>query len=319
MENPLITIGITAYNSETTIQRAVDSALAQTWKSLEIIIVNDASTDCTRSILEKLAAEHSSIHLISMTCNQGVAVARNKIVQAANGEFLAFFDDDDESVPHRIERQYERIIAYEQRWETDLIICHSARLQYWPDGTRRIEPTMGCDEQIQAPAGLRVAERILIGRPYKNAFGACATCSQMARLSVYRRLGGFSEHLRRGEDTELNIRLARAGAHFVGIDEPLVIQYINLSHDKSLAIERYNQLALLETSRDFLEKILWYEFCRSWLDIKYDYFSRNYFLSLGKALKLFLLSPVKFVKRFIWVFPNLKFNFTTHNLYKENL
>src|SRR5262249_22760162 len=105
LSNPLVTIGITAFNAEDTVARALSSALAQTWQPFEIVVVDDASTDKTRSVIEAIAARYDIIRVVSNMANSGVASARNQIINRAKGEFLVFFDDDDVSRPNRVERQ----------------------------------------------------------------------------------------------------------------------------------------------------------------------------------------------------------------------
>jgi glycosyltransferase involved in cell wall biosynthesis len=197
----------------------------KSWRPVEILIVDDGSEDATPEILAELRKEHPEIRLIRHDRNLGIAATRNRILAEARGELLAFFDDDDESLPERVEAQRRRILEYEREFADGApVICHTARLQLYPDGGQRTVPTMGEREGRPAPAGLPVAERVLLGKRLKDAYGACATCSQMARLSTYAIVGGFDPMLARCEDTDLNVRLAIAGAHFVGIARPLVAQ-----------------------------------------------------------------------------------------------
>jgi glycosyltransferase involved in cell wall biosynthesis len=92
---------IPAYNSALTIARAVDSALAQTCKDQEIIVVNDGSTDGTAGILENYG---QTIIAISQP-NRGRAAARNAGLAIARGEYIAFLDADDEWVEHKLATQ----------------------------------------------------------------------------------------------------------------------------------------------------------------------------------------------------------------------
>ena len=80
---PLITVGITAYNAAGTIEAAVESALAQNWKPKEIIVVNDASSDCTGEILDALASKFPDIRVIHHPENKGVAGAKKQFVHGA--------------------------------------------------------------------------------------------------------------------------------------------------------------------------------------------------------------------------------------------
>ena len=80
MSKPLVTLGLTAFNAEDTVARALGSALAQTWRPLEIIVVDDASTDNTRSVIDAIAVRHHNIRVVVNARNSGAAVARNEIV-----------------------------------------------------------------------------------------------------------------------------------------------------------------------------------------------------------------------------------------------
>ena len=229
MNRPTITIGITCYNAELTISSALDSALDQTYNAQEIIIVDDSSKDNTVSIIDKYSSVRQNIFVFKNKFNSGVAYSRNLIIENATGEFLAFFDDDDISDPRRLELQLSRILEYERNFTNDLmVLCHTAREQFFPNGIVQIEPALGQEASDTAPFGLDVARHALMGMPISGGYGSCATCSQMARTNVYRQLGGFLVFLRRCSDFELAVRFARAGGHFLGISEPLVKQSMTL-------------------------------------------------------------------------------------------
>ncbi len=319
MTNPLVTIGITAFNSADTVARAVDSALAQTWRPLEVVVVNDCSADATPAVLARLATRHSELRVFQNESNVGVAASRNRILAEAKGAFIAFFDDDDESLEERVEVQLRRILEYERDFgEGRPVICHTARRLIYPDGSERIAATMGQREGRAAPASLPVAERILLGTPLEDGYGACPTCSQMARLDTYRSLGNFDPAFRRSEDTDFNIRLAKAGGHFVGVDRPLVVQTMNRSPDKSLAGERFYTLMLLEKHRDVADRFGLYAFCRRWIEMKYDSLEgrRGAFL-LGLA-GLALAHPTRTLRRLRLAQSNFGLNRTFGRFYSRD-
>lgn len=306
---PLISIGITFFHGSETIEKAVASALAQTWKNIEIIIVDDGSDDAEASALKALHSKHPEIIVISHEINKGVAASRNEIINRAKGEFLAFFDDDDESLPTRLEEQHKRIIDYEKKYaQGHPVICYTARLQEYPDCHRRYEPTMGTNNGL-APNGVVVALRILTGKPQPNIFGSIATCSQMARLSTYRSLQGFDTDFRRSEDTDFNVRAAKKGAHFVGISTPLVKQTMTLSSDKKLFHEKEYAFKLLEKHRVFIEGHTNYKFCVGWLTAKYHFLQKDYKNFVLKMLSLQTRNPILSLQRLIWALPNTEFNF----------
>lgn len=89
-----ISVILPAYNAEKTLRTAVESILSQQVPGMEIIIVNDGSTDGTAWLCHVLASENDCIHVITQK-NAGICAARNRGLEAAGGEFIAFCDDDD--------------------------------------------------------------------------------------------------------------------------------------------------------------------------------------------------------------------------------
>jgi glycosyltransferase involved in cell wall biosynthesis len=111
---PKVSVIIPAFNCSATITRAIDSVVAQTISDLEIIVVNDGSTDDT---LDKLKKYGDRIMVYDQP-NQGVAEARNKGVSIGTGEFIAFLDADDEWYPNKLEVQLD---LFEKYPETGLV------------------------------------------------------------------------------------------------------------------------------------------------------------------------------------------------------
>jgi glycosyltransferase involved in cell wall biosynthesis len=102
----LVSVVIPAFNAERYIEETLRSALNQTYKSLEVIVVNDGSTDRTSDIVNDVAANDSRVRLISQG-NAGVAVARNRGIEAASGQFIAMLDADDVWHPDKIALQMD--------------------------------------------------------------------------------------------------------------------------------------------------------------------------------------------------------------------
>jgi glycosyltransferase involved in cell wall biosynthesis len=308
---PLVTIGITAYNAQGTIARAIQSALAQEWENFEIVVVDDCSTDSTAKIISHYANTNSCLSHFRQARNLGVAAARNRIVAESKGEFIAFFDDDDESEPLRISKQHERIVAYEAMLGEGepLIVCYTAREHHYPDGRHYYAPTMGMDSAQDAPSGPAVAEHILTGKPLKNGSGSCANCSQMARKETFESLGGFDESLRRGEDTDLNIRLALAGGHFVGLAEALVHQNMTLTYDKKITAEWNFWNYILDKYRDSFQNLAEYGFSKKWLEVKFSLLAGRSFAFVRNLIRIFMRHPLRTMRRLLWSLPG-----TAHNL-----
>lgn len=310
MENPetlatdLISVGVTCFNAEGSIANAVRSAQAQTWPSIEIVAVDDCSTDGSWEILRRMAGEDERMRVIRHPANRGVAAARNTVLHHATGAFVAFFDDDDQSRPERLAKQHRRIVDYERATGSEIVVCYTATERRYPDGTSAYSRCLGMD-MTPAPAGMDVARLILLGKPVTGGPGACPTSTQMARRETYRRLAsGFDETLRRHEDTDLNLRLAVQGAHFAGLSEPLVVQTVTVAADKTLAAERENLLQLTEKHRTLLDRWGWYDFNRQWHDMKFTLLGSGLRSALPLLPRLFFRSPIKFIQKTAWSLPN---------------
>lgn len=102
---PKVSVIIPVYNAEDVIHTSLNSILIQTWTNLEVLVVDDCSTDGTVSVVEKYAERDSRIHLIKAKSNGGAYVARNLALKEATGDFVTINDADDWSHPEKIERQ----------------------------------------------------------------------------------------------------------------------------------------------------------------------------------------------------------------------
>lgn len=102
-QNPLVTVYIPTYNRVELLKRAVKSVQDQTYQNLEIIIVDDCSTDGTHEYLEQLAKEDNRVRYFLKEKNSGACVSRNIAIENATGEFITGLDDDDYFIENRIQ------------------------------------------------------------------------------------------------------------------------------------------------------------------------------------------------------------------------
>lgn len=102
---PRVSIVMPVYNSEKYVGIAIDSVLSQTMPEWELIIVDDASTDASRTIIQQYSHDSRVVILIN-EMNQGVSESRNKAICAASAEWVAFLDSDDEWLPDKLEKQF---------------------------------------------------------------------------------------------------------------------------------------------------------------------------------------------------------------------
>jgi teichuronic acid biosynthesis glycosyltransferase TuaG len=105
--NELISVILPAFNSERFIKNSLESALSQTHTELEVVVIDDASSDKTVQIIEMLCASDHRVRLLRQPANRGPGAARNRGIGAARGRYLAFLDADDVWEPQKLERQLE--------------------------------------------------------------------------------------------------------------------------------------------------------------------------------------------------------------------
>ena len=116
--NELISVVIPVYNVEKYLEKCINSIISQTYDNLEIIIVNDGSTDDSASIIEKIEKEDSRIRSYYQE-NAGLSAARNTGIDNSNGKYLAFVDSDDYIHPRMIEILYDNLI----HTDSDISVC----------------------------------------------------------------------------------------------------------------------------------------------------------------------------------------------------
>jgi glycosyltransferase involved in cell wall biosynthesis len=108
VQRTLVSVVVAAFNAAEYIEETCLSVLHQTWRNLELIVVDDGSTDGTGAIVETLASTDARVRLLRQA-NRGVAAARNAGIDASSGEYLAVLDADDLWDPTKIERQVTRL------------------------------------------------------------------------------------------------------------------------------------------------------------------------------------------------------------------
>lgn len=115
---PKVTIIVPVYNAEKTLARCLESLLHQTYKSIEILMINDGSTDESEAICRNYETDYPCFHLITQK-NSGPATARNNGIDHANGEYISFVDADDYVEPEYI----SAMIGVAEGSHADMVIC----------------------------------------------------------------------------------------------------------------------------------------------------------------------------------------------------
>lgn len=105
-EKPLISVIVPVYNGQDYLEKCIDSIEKQTYKNLEVIIINDGSTDDTAAVCVRLCEAYSNVRVINRE-DEGVSAARNAGIESAEGSFIAFVDADDRMRPKTLQVLYE--------------------------------------------------------------------------------------------------------------------------------------------------------------------------------------------------------------------
>ena len=111
--NKTVSIIVPVYNSEKYLKRSIESILNQTYKDLEIIIIDDKSTDNSKKIIQKYASSDNRIRAFYSEVNHGVSRSRNIGLKSISGDYVMFMDSDDYIVPEAIERMVNASIKYD--------------------------------------------------------------------------------------------------------------------------------------------------------------------------------------------------------------
>jgi glycosyltransferase involved in cell wall biosynthesis len=204
-----VSVIIPTYNRSRIIKEAVDSVLAQDYKDVEVIVVDDGSTDNTSETLASYGDEIS----VLFQDNKGVSAARNRGIAEASGQFVAFLDSDDLWLPQKLSTQVE---FFQQT--PDAFICQTEEI--WVRNGIRVNP----GKRHKKPSGMI----------FEPSLELClvSPSAVMIRRDVLDDAGGFDETLRACEDYDLWLRISCRFPVYL-IETPLIIK--RGGHDDQLS------------------------------------------------------------------------------------
>ena len=200
----LISVVIPAYNAENTVEEAIESVCMQTYQDIEIIVVDDGSTDMTSQLIDTCAAKDMRIRPIHSEQNRGVSVSRKVGVEASYGDWIAFLDSDDHWAPDKLSRQ----VMMQTETSADLLYT-GVHFEKW-DG----EPI---GYVMQVPKEVRY-EKLLKQNIISNS-------SVMIRKSLYQENCVMRDDLH--EDYACWLRVLRSGNKACGVNDPLITYRIS--------------------------------------------------------------------------------------------
>jgi len=236
MKAPLVSVIIPAYNAEPYLRRAIDSVLAQTYPCIEIIVINDGSTDGTEPLVNSYT--NQAIHLVSKE-NGGMSSARNAGIRAAQGEFIAYLDADDYWMPTKITAQVALLQS-----NPDIGFCSTLTRVETPDG-------LFVNEWSCPNIQVSTLHTIFLN----NSAIAGSASSILARKSIQDKAGIFDEALTGLEDTDMWIRFAALSEYTCIPDTLTVILKRPGSVSRNLNNMRSSAIAVYKKNRSLLDRV----------------------------------------------------------------
>lgn len=200
-----VSVLLPVYNVEAYLAESLASIQSQTLSDIEVIIVDDGSTDGTRAIAERAAAADARVQVVAMLSNRGLVAALNQGLTFCRAPFIARMDGDDIALPTRLEMQLRFL---EENPGVALVGC----------------ATKAINEQGKPIPGFGVSLKPSNERDIANTMLFSAPCLHiwMARAELYEKLGGYRE-LRFAEDFDFLLRAVSAGFRISNLCEPLML------------------------------------------------------------------------------------------------
>lgn len=240
--SPAFSVVIPNYNNGATLARAIDSVLAQRYPAHEIIVVDDGSSDDSRTV----AARYGERVRYVYQPNAGVSAARNRGAALATGDWLAFLDADDVFLPNRLEVHADWIarepgvgfLLADQEFRSPEGVLQQMAIGASPFGRRLVERAGGATEMPMGPDDF--------GDFIADGFAEIRALS--LPRATFERLGGFPVGKKIGEDLHFVVRLCAASASAGVVNLPVAIYYIypTSAIRKDVVAAQQNFVATLE-------------------------------------------------------------------------
>ena len=199
----LISVIMAAYNAESTIADAIDSALAQSYRNLELIVIDDASSDSTGAIAKRFTEQDKRVRLIANARNSGVSAARKSGLTAARGGWIAILDSDDLWTLDKLEKQ----IVLQKKTGAELLFTGSAFI----------------DAQAQSKNWILHVPQVVNYRTLLKQ-NLLSNSSALVKKDLMKRF--YVQNDRIHEDYALWLKILQSGKSAYGVDEPLLIYRI---------------------------------------------------------------------------------------------
>lgn len=186
---PIVSVIIPTYNRSHLVTRAIRSVLHQTYQNLEVIVVDDASTDNTSDVVGTLGDER--IKYIRHSGNKGASAARNTGIEAAGGELIGFLDSDDEWLPEKLQRQVDKFDST----SANVGLVYGGYIIIDDETKQRIKQEK---PKLRGCVFQELLKEDFVGSP-----------TPLVKRECFQKVGVFDEDLRFGEDWDMWFRISQ--------------------------------------------------------------------------------------------------------------
>lgn len=189
----LISVIVPIYKTEVFLPRCIETILNQSYKNLEIILINDGSPDQCGKICDEYTNKDGRIKVIHQE-NKGVSAARNRGISVASGEYISFVDSDD----CLIEDMYENMLRLSEKYDADIVQCGRVNLTE----NREIDTDV-VEEKIEVLNSYESLKELMCSHKVRSS-----TCDKLYRRILFEHVK-FDDRLSAGEDFVLNYYLVK--------------------------------------------------------------------------------------------------------------
>lgn len=205
----MISVIVPVYNSEQYLRNCLNSIVAQTYADMEIICINDGSTDNSKEILEEFSARDSRFRIVDQV-NSGASAARNHGLELAQGEFIAFVDSDDELVT----TMYQTLLNLADEYDADIAHCGYKKIEQ--NGVTR---DVGGTSMLLVQNATESVRCLITGKYFTGG-----VCNKLYHREIVSKIK-FDECLKINEDVLFNFEAFSRSKCTVFYDVPLYYYY----------------------------------------------------------------------------------------------
>lgn len=240
-DKKLVSVNITTYNRANLLSKCLESVLKQSHLNLEVVIVNDCSTDNTEKIIKDYQQNDNRIKYFKHDVNKGNAAARNTALKYSTGFYVAFLDDDDEWID--IDKLKKQVVIFENSKDNNLGIICSGILRHKGSGE-------GIIQKAIQPKDIKY--EVLKGGLIHNS-------TVLTKRSIMEKLGGFDLDVSRGVDSEFFRRLIVIFNYNVFFMDDITCKYYeNSSHSMSETNTADGYIGQIKTQYINIKKYFWF-------------------------------------------------------------